>query len=274
MKTYPVTIAGRQVFPARELFLIAGPCVMESVEVMLEVGRRCKAICDELGMAYLFKSSFDKANRSSVDAYRGPGMEQGLEMLAQVKEELAVPVATDAHEPGQAERVAEVADVVQVPAFLCRQTDLLLAAGKTGRCVNVKKGQFLSPWDMGNVVEKVASAGCKEIMVTERGAMFGYNNLVSDMRSIAIMRRLGRPVVFDGTHSVQLPGGLGAASGGERDMVATLVQAAVAAGADGLFLEVHPEPGKALCDGPTMLTPDQLEELLRRATAIREAREG
>jgi len=274
MERHPVTIAGRLIFPAQELFLIAGPCVMESVDVMIEVGRRCKAICDELGMAYLFKSSFDKANRSSVAAYRGPGMEQGLEMLARVKEELGAPVATDIHEPGQAQRVAEVADVVQVPAFLCRQTDLLLAAGKTGKCVNVKKGQFLAPWDMGNVVEKVASAGCKEIMVTERGAMFGYNNLVSDMRSIAIMRRLGRPVVFDGTHSVQLPGGLGDASGGERDMVATLVQAAVAAGADGLFLEVHPEPGKALCDGPTMLTPDQLEELLRRATAIREAREG
>lgn len=274
METHPVTIGGRRIFPAEKLFLIAGPCVMEGVDVMLESGRRCKAICDELGMAYLFKSSFDKANRSSVEAYRGPGMDEGLQMLARVKEELGVPVVTDVHEPGQAERVAQVADVVQVPAFLCRQTDLLLAAGRTGRCVNVKKGQFLAPWDMANVVAKVASAGCKEIMLTERGTAFGYNNLVSDMRSIAVMRRLGRPVVFDGTHSVQLPGGLGHATGGERDMVPTLVQAAAAAGADGLFLEVHPDPGNALCDGPTMLSPDALEPLLRRAVAIRKACEG
>ena len=273
METQPVTINGQRIFPSEELFLIAGPCVAEGVEMMIDVGRRCKAVCDELGMPYLFKSSFDKANRSSVDAYRGPGLTPGLEMLARVKEELGAPVVTDIHEPGQAEPVARVADVIQIPAFLCRQTDLLAAAGRTGKCVNVKKGQFLAPWDMGSVVGKVASAGCKEIMVTERGATFGYNNLVSDMRSIAIMRRLGRPVVFDGTHSVQLPGARGDASGGQRDMVETLVLAAVAAGADGLFLEVHPDPDHAPCDGPTMLSPDQLQPLLRRAAAIRKARE-
>lgn len=271
MRTYPVEINGRRIFPSQDLFLIAGPCVMESGDVMLEIAAGVKAICDRLGISYLFKSSFDKANRSSVQSFRGPGLSKGLALLAEVKRTIGVPVVTDVHEPAQAAPVAEVADVLQVPAFLCRQTDLLVAAGRTGKCVNVKKGQFMAPWDMENVVAKVRSTGNDRVMITDRGTSFGYNNLVSDMRSIAVMRRFGCPVVLDGTHSVQLPGGLGDASGGERDMVPVLVRAAVAAGVDGLFLEVHPDPDRAACDGPTMLALDELEPLLTRAAAIRRA---
>ena len=266
-----IELGSRRIFPAEGLFLIAGPCVIEEEGVTLETAAAIKVIAEAAGMEFIFKSSFDKANRSSVTSFRGPGLARGLEILARVREEVGVPVVTDVHERTQVKAVSEAVDVIQIPAFLCRQTDLLTAAGESGKVVNVKKGQFLSPWDMANVVEKVASTGNTRVMITERGTSFGYNNLVSDMRSIAIMRRWGYAVVFDGTHSVQLPGGKGDSSGGEREMVDVLVKSAVAAGADGLYLEVHRDPKTALCDGPTMVAVKDLEGLLRRAASIRAA---
>lgn len=259
----PVRIGG-----AAPLALIAGPCVLESMDVCRAVAGELKRLSQILNIGVVFKSSFDKANRTSISSYRGPGIDAGLEMLAQVKREFGLPVLTDVHEPWQAERAAQVVDIIQVPAFLCRQTDLLLAAGRTGKPVNIKKGQFLSPWDMANAVEKVASTGNEQILLTERGTSFGYRNLVVDFRSLPIMRGLGYPVVFDLTHSLQLPGGMGTATGGMREFAPHLMRAACAVGVDALFMEVHPNPEAALSDASTMLSVYELEELLRTAQAI------
>jgi 2-dehydro-3-deoxyphosphooctonate aldolase (KDO 8-P synthase) len=243
--------------------LIAGPCVIESEELVLETAHAIKEITDRLNIPFVFKSSFDKANRSSIYSNRGPGIEKGLEILEKVKERLDIPVTSDIHEPYQAEIAAEVLDIIQIPAFLCRQTDLLVAAAKTGKIVNVKKGQFLAPWDMKNVVVKLKEAGNDNILLTERGSTFGYNNLVVDMRSLPTMRELGVPVVFDATHSVQIPGGNGTSTGGNREFVPYLARAAAAVGMDALFTEVHPNPDKALSDGPNMVKLHELEEILK-----------
>ncbi|MBO5652434.1 MAG: 3-deoxy-8-phosphooctulonate synthase [Selenomonas sp.] len=253
-----------------KLTLLAGPCVLEGLDRCLLIGRTIKEICQRLDINYVFKASFDKANRSSYHSFRGPGLKKGLEMLKTIKAELGVPVVTDIHETSQAKPVAEVADILQIPAFLCRQTDLLHAAAQTGKVVNVKKGQFLAPEDMRNVVDKLHESGCDQIMLTERGASFGYHNLVVDMRSLPIMRSFGYPVVMDGTHSVQLPGGNGTTSAGNREYVEYLVRAAVAAGVDALFLEVHDNPEEALSDGANMVYLDKLEDLLNDAVAIHE----
>ncbi|MBQ3442243.1 MAG: 3-deoxy-8-phosphooctulonate synthase [Selenomonadaceae bacterium] len=253
-----------------KLILLAGPCVLEGFERSLKIGRRAKEIAERLNMPYIFKASFDKANRSSIKSYRGPGLEEGLKILAAIKRELKVPIVTDIHETYQAAPVAEVADILQIPAFLCRQTDLLIAAAKTGKVVNVKKAQFLSARDMINVVDKLRSQ-TEKILLTERGTSFGYNNLVVDMRGLPIMRGFGCPVIFDGTHSVQLPGGAGSASGGQREFVAPLVRAACAVGVDGLFLEVHDNPAEGLSDGANMIALDDLEKILADALKVHEA---
>lgn len=251
----------------RRLFLIGGPCVIESEQLVCEVAGFLRELCFRLHIPFIFKSSYDKANRTSLRSYRGPGMEKGLAALASVRERFGVPVITDVHSTSEVEPVSRVVDLLQIPAFLARQTDILTAAARTGKPVNVKKAQFLSPRDMTNVVEKLREAGNEKILLTERGAQFGYNNLVVDMRSIAIMSDLGYPVVFDATHSVQLPGGLGGASGGERRFVPALARAAIAAGAHGVFIETHPDPDRALCDGPNSLPLEEtarlLEELVR-----------
>ena len=252
-----------------KLVLLAGPCVLEGLERSLRIGRRAKEIAKRLKMPYIFKASFDKANRSSIKSYRGPGLEEGLKILAAIKRELNVPIVTDIHETYQAAPVAEVADILQIPAFLCRQTDLLIAAAKTGKVVNVKKAQFLSASDMINVVDKLRSQ-TEKIMLTERGTSFGYNNLVVDMRGLPIMRGFGCPVIFDGTHSVQLPGGAGSSSGGQREFVAPLVRAACAVGVDGLFLEVHDNPAEGLSDGANMIALDDLEKILSDALKVQE----
>jgi 2-dehydro-3-deoxyphosphooctonate aldolase (KDO 8-P synthase) len=228
-------------------------------------------ICYRLGISYIFKASFDKANRTSLDSYRGPGLEKGLATLAKIRRETGVPIISDIHDVSQVDAAAEVLDVLQIPAFLCRQTDLLTAAARTGKTVNVKKGQFVSPWDMENAVNKMRGVGGKKIMLVERGASFGYNNLVVDMRSLPVMRSFGCPVIFDATHSVQLPGGAGGSSGGQREFIGTLSRAAVAAGIDGLFLETHPDPDKALCDGPNSIPLDRVEELLGQLLRVRNA---
>jgi 2-dehydro-3-deoxyphosphooctonate aldolase (KDO 8-P synthase) len=253
------------------LFLIAGPCVIESPTHPGKVAARLKEITGELGIPFVFKASFDKANRSSGTSYRGLGMERGLEILAGVKAKHGVPILTDVHEISQVAAVAEVADVLQIPAFLCRQTDLVLAAARTGRVVNVKKGQFMAPWDMKTVMEKAASTGNRRLIVTERGASFGYNNLVVDMRSFPTLRSFGHPVVFDITHSVQRPGGLGDRSGGEAHFIDTLGPAGVAAGVDGVFMEVHENPARALSDGPNAYTLARLPKLLARLLRVHEA---
>ncbi|MHB9036419.1 MAG: 3-deoxy-8-phosphooctulonate synthase [Armatimonadota bacterium] len=255
----------------RGLVLIAGPCVIESEELCLEVAREAKRICDDLGISYVFKASFDKANRTSVDSFRGPGLEKGLAILASVKSKLGLPVLTDVHETFQAKLIAEVADILQIPAFLCRQTDLIVAAAETGKCVNIKKGQFLAPWDMKNSVGKARSTGNQNICLTERGVSFGYNTLVVDMTSLPIMRDLGCPVVFDATHAVQRPGGLGNSSGGAREFVPHLVRAAVAVGVDALFMEIHPDPSNAMCDAASMLSLADLPKVLSDAVAIERA---
>jgi len=257
---------GRPRFP---LALIAGPCVLESRELAFAVATEVAAICRRLGVPYIFKGSFDKANRSSINAYRGPGLKAGLEILAAIKSELKLPVTTDVHTVDQIEAAAKVIDIIQIPAFLCRQTDLLVAAGKSGLPVNVKKGQFMAPQDMLQVVNKVASTGNRNLILTERGTTFGYHNLVVDFRSFPLMRA-GGPVIFDATHSVQLPAAQGDCSGGDRAMIPTLAAAAVAAGADGLFMEVHPDPDKALCDGANSLPLTELESLLKRLVALSE----
>ncbi len=253
------------------LLLIAGPCVIESLDLCRQVAAETKEICQRLGINYCFKASFDKANRTSVESFRGPGLEKGLETLAAVKAEFGLPIVTDIHEPWQAERVKEVADVIQIPAFLCRQTDLIVAAAKTGKCVNIKKGQFCAPGDMKNSLGKARSTGNGNVMLTERGSSFGYNNLVVDMTGIPAMKALGAPVIIDATHSVQKPGGLGNASGGAREYIPTLLLSAMAAGADGIFMEIHPEPEKGLCDAACMFPLPGLEALLRKALRVREA---
>jgi len=248
--------------------LIAGPCAIESEEMSIRVAKKIKEICDRLGINYVFKSSFDKANRSSISSFRSVGMEEGLRILQKVKDEVGVPVITDIHESYQAEIVAKVVDIIQIPAFLCRQTDLLVAAGKTGLPINVKKGQFLAPWDMKNVVTKLNEVGNENIMLCERGVTFGYNNFVVDMRSFLEMRRFGYPVVFDATHSVQIPGGLGCSTGGNREYVFPLMRAALSVGVDAIFAEVHEDPDNAPCDGPNMLRLEDLEEILKIAITI------
>lgn len=250
------------------IVLMAGPCVIEDAERTLRIGERVKEIAQSLGVPYIFKASFDKANRSSAKSFRGPGLTEGLKILGHIKKTLGVPVVSDIHSIEQVEPAAEVLDILQIPAFLCRQTDLLLAAARTGKVVNVKKGQFLAPWDMKNVAEKFLEAGNENVLFTERGVSFGYNNLVVDMRSLAIMRQLGYPVVFDATHSVQLPGGAGTSSSGQREFVASLTRAAVAVGIDALFMEVHDDPAAALCDGPNMISLDELADLLEEVKAI------
>lgn len=253
------------------LLLIGGPCALESADLALTVAGAMKEICDRLGINYVFKGSFDKANRTSLDSYRGPGLTDGLALLSKIRRELQVPVISDIHDVTQVDAAAEVLDIIQIPAFLCRQTDLLTAAARTGKAVNVKKGQFVSPWDMANAVAKIRGVGGKKIMLVERGASFGYNNLVVDMRSLPIMRSFGCPVIFDATHSVQLPGGAGGSSGGQREFIGPLARAAVAVGIDGLFMEIHPNPEKALCDGPNSIPLDQIEVLLRQILRIRES---
>jgi 2-dehydro-3-deoxyphosphooctonate aldolase (KDO 8-P synthase) len=250
------------------LFLIAGPCVIESESHARTMAERVAKIASDAGVPYIFKASYDKANRSSMKAFRGPGLNDGLRILSKIKSDLHLPILTDIHDASQATAAAEVADVLQIPAFLARQTDLLLAAGKTGRIVNVKKAQFLSPWDMGNVAEKIASSGNTKIILTERGASFGYNNLVVDMRSFPVLAKFGYPVVYDVTHSVQLPGGQGHASGGQPEFIEPLARAGVAAGVDGIFLETHDNPAAALSDGPNALPLAQLPQLLARLKEI------
>ncbi len=252
------------------LLLIAGPCVIEDHETCRRIAETMLDNCNRHGLNYVFKASYDKANRTSIASYRGPGRKHGLKILNAVAEEYKIPVATDIHHPEEAGEVAEVADILQIPAFLCRQTDLLLAAGRTKRVVNVKKGQFLAPGDMAQVKEKIVSSGNQRVMMTERGSSFGYGNLVVDMRGLVIMRQMGVPVVFDATHSVQLPGGQGATSGGQREFVLPLARAAAAIGIDALFLEVHPNPGKALSDGPNSLPLDGIEEIIRKVKEIHE----
>ena len=263
MKTHIKSFSvGNATFGDSKLTVIAGPCVVESQEHALMMARECYARAKEAGLDFVFKSSFDKANRSSIKSFRGLGMEAGLEVLAQVKKELGVPVLTDVHDVSQVEPVAEVVDVLQIPAFLCRQTDLILAAVKSGKAVNIKKGQFLAPHDASNIVDKARDAGCEKLLLTERGATFGYNNLVVDMRSLPIMRGFGVPVVFDVTHSLQLPGGLGDATGGQSEFIEFLARAGVACGVDAVFMEVHDCPEKALSDGPNALPLERMQSLL------------
>ena len=245
------------------LILIAGPCVIENEKLCLQVASALKKTCDRLGVFYVFKASYDKANRTSAKSFRGPGLEEGLAVLAKVRARVGVPVLTDVHTEAQAAAAAQVADILQIPAFLCRQTDLIAAAVQTGRIVNLKKGQFLSPEEMGQVIGKAKSAGGKKLLLTERGTTFGYHNLVADMRSIPIMRRFGFPVIFDATHSVQLPGGGGDRSGGQREFAPVLARCALAAGASGIFIETHPEPERALSDGPNMIPLAEMNALLK-----------
>ncbi len=243
--------------------LIAGPCVIEGRDAALRHASQLKEITDRVGIPFIYKSSYDKANRTSLDSYRGPGIEKGLEILAEVKKTVGVPLLTDVHEQEQVDLVKEVVDVLQIPAFLCRQTDFVLAVARSGRVINIKKGQFLAPWDLSNVVDKIVVTGNQRVLVTERGVSFGYNNLVADMRSLMIMREFGCPVVFDATHSLQLPGGMGKASGGQRQFISALARAGVAVGVDAVFMEVHEDPDRALSDGPNSLPMNELEELLR-----------
>ena len=269
MTVSPVKTSNRTI-GCGKLAVFAGPCVAESRDLCRRVAEHLTKVCDKLGVQYIFKASFDKANRSSGESFRGPGIDAGLAMLSAVKEEFGLPVVTDVHESAQAAQVAAVADFLQIPAFLCRQTDLLAACAATGRPVNVKKGQFLAPEDMAGVIGKLRATGCKDILLTERGTTFGYHNLVVDMRSLAAMRALGVPVVFDATHSVQLPGGLGKASGGQRQYVPYLARAAAAVGIDALFLEVHPDPDHALSDGPNSLDFESAAKTIEQVKAIYE----
>ncbi|MFA6816811.1 MAG: 3-deoxy-8-phosphooctulonate synthase [Lentisphaeria bacterium] len=263
--TEKVSVGGKS-----PLLILAGPCVAESREICRQIAGKAIEICAKLGLQYVFKASFDKANRTSIKSFRGLGIERGMDILQSIKEEFGCPIVTDVHEPGQCARVARVADILQIPAFLCRQTDLLVAAASTGKTVNVKKGQFLAPDDMAQVVRKLESCDNQRIMLTERGSSFGYHNLVVDMRSLVIMRELGCPVVFDATHSVQKPGGQGSTSGGNREYVFPLARAAAAVGIDALFLETHPNPDKAMSDGPNSLKLDDLEVVLTKIKELHE----
>ena len=251
--------------------LIAGPCVIESEEMVLSIAEQMKDITDRLEIPYTFKASFDKANRTSISGFRGPGIEKGLRILQEVKDTYNLPICTDIHEPWQAEKVAEVCDILQIPAFLCRQTDLLVAAAKTGKCINIKKAQFLAPWDMKNCVEKVRQSGNNNVMLCERGTTFGYNTLVVDMTGLRVMKDMGVPVIFDATHSVQKPGGNGTSTGGNRQYVEYLAKAAVSVGVDGLFMETHPDPDNAKSDGPNMVPLGEMEELLKKLQRVYEA---
>ena len=250
------------------LTLVSGPCVIEDYESARQIAATVKEITDKLGLSFVFKASYDKANRTSLTAYRGPGLTDGLKILAEIKKEFDIPILSDVHRISEVETAARVLDIIQIPAFLCRQTDVIVAVSRTGKVVNIKKGQFLAPWDMVNVVEKINSTGNRKILITERGTMFGYNNLVVDFRGFMIMRRTGYPIIFDATHSVQLPGGAGTSSGGQRDYAPMLARAAVAAGVDGVFMEVHADPDRALCDGPNSLRLDTLYGLLSQLQSI------
>ncbi len=276
MPVTPVVIAkpdGTEICvgPGSPLLLIAGPCALESEDLARRIAGNMQEICARLGISYVFKASFDKANRTSLDSYRGPGLDEGLNILSRIRAELQVPVISDVHDVSQVKAAAEVLDIIQIPAFLCRQTDLLVAAAETKKPVNLKKGQFVSPWDMAHGVNKLSGAGGTKTMLVERGASFGYNNLVVDIRALPVMRSFGCPVIFDATHSVQLPGGAGGSSAGQREFIAPLSRAAVAAGIDGLFMEVHPTPDTALCDGPNSIPLDAIEQLLIQLIRIQEA---
>ena len=257
-----------KVGPGQPFLFIAGPCVLESEELAFQVAGAMKQVADRLKVGFVFKASFDKANRTSLGSFRGPGIEEGLAILGRIKQAFGVPVVADVHEVAQVERAAEVLDVLQIPAFLCRQTDLLVAAARSGRVINLKKGQFLSPWDMAHAVAKVNAIAPDRLLLTERGSCFGYNNLVVDMRALPVMRGFGCPVLYDATHSVQLPGGAGTSSGGQREFIPPLARAAGAAGGDGLFMEVHPDPARALCDGPNSMPLERVEALLSELLAI------
>ncbi len=269
--TKPVQIGRLTLGGGAPLLLVAGPCVIESEDRLLRVGEAIRTVCEARRIPFVLKSSYDKANRSSGHSFRGPGLEEGLRILERVKAKLDVPVLSDVHDVHQISAAAQVLDILQIPAFLCRQTDLLAAAARSGKPVNVKKGQFLAPWDVGNIVEKLRSAGSQAIVLTERGSSFGYNNLVVDIRSLPIMRSFGYPVLFDVTHSIQLPGGAGSASGGQSEFIPFVARAAVAAGVDGLFMEVHPDPADAPSDGPSMLRLDALPGLLNQLLEVQRA---
>jgi 2-dehydro-3-deoxyphosphooctonate aldolase (KDO 8-P synthase) len=274
MVTKKVKVGNIEIGGGNPLAIIAGPCVIESRDSALKHATLLKQAAERAGVPYIFKSSYDKANRSSGDSYRGPGLEMGLKILAEVKKQVGVPILTDVHEIEQVGAVKEIADVLQIPAFLCRQTDFVTAVARSGRVVNVKKGQFLAPWDVGNVLEKILATGNQQVLLTERGVSFGYNNLISDMRSLVIMRELGYPVVFDATHSLQLPGGLGKVSGGDRKYIGPLARAGVAAGVDALFMEVHEDPDRALSDGPNSLPLTEFEGLVRVVKRLDEIQKG
>lgn len=260
--TREIKIANTKIGGENPLFIIAGPCVIENEDVVFFTAEKLREICGKIGLPLLFKSSYDKANRTSLSSFRGPGLEKGLEILTRVKSRLDIPVISDVHSIEQIQPASEVLDVLQIPAFLCRQTDLILAASKTGKPVNIKKGQFIAPWDVKNIIDKIKSTGNDSVIITERGSSYGYNNLVVDFRAIPIMRAFGYPVIFDVTHSLQLPGGLGSCSGGQREFAEPLARAAVAVGIDGLFIEVHPEPENALCDGPNMIKLGDVKKFL------------
>lgn len=266
--TKEVNIAGIKFGGNNPPLIIAGPCVLENEDITFQTAQRLKDICSSVGMPFVFKSSYDKANRTSIKSFRGPGIEKGLRILSDIKSRLNIPVISDVHSIAEVKPASEVLDALQIPAFLCRQTDLIIAASKTGKPVNIKKGQFLAPWDVKNIIEKFTSTGNHNLSITERGASFGYNNLVVDFRAFPIMRSFGYPVIFDVTHSLQLPGGQGSSSGGQREFAEPLARAAVAVGVDGLFFEVHPEPEKALCDGPNMIKLDEVEKMLGILKAI------
>jgi 2-dehydro-3-deoxyphosphooctonate aldolase (KDO 8-P synthase) len=266
--TREINIAGTKLGGNNPLFIIAGPCVIESEEIAFYTAERLKEICRRVNLPLLFKSSYDKANRTSLSFFRGPGLEKGLRILFDVRNKFNIPVISDIHSVEEVKPASEVLDALQIPAFLCRQTDLILAASKTGKPVNIKKGQFLAPLDVKNIIEKFISTGNQNIFITERGTSFGYNNLVVDFRGLSIMRAFGYPVIFDVTHSLQLPGGQGQSSGGQKEFAEPLARAAVAVGADGIFMEVHLEPDKALCDGPNMIKIDEMEKILATVKAI------
>lgn len=252
----------------KSLLIIAGPCVIENEDITFYTAESLKNICNKLGLPFVFKSSYDKANRTSITSYRGPGIDKGLRILSDIRQKYDIPVTSDVHSIEEIKIASEVLDILQIPAFLCRQTDLILEASKTGKTVNIKKGQFLAPWDVKNIIDKFTSTGNKNLFITERGTSFGYNNLVVDFRAFPIMRSFGYPVIFDVTHSLQLPGGQGTCSGGQREFAEPLAKAAVAVGVNGLFMEVHPEPDKALCDGPNMIRLDKVESMLTTIKAI------
>jgi len=258
------------IFDSKKLFIIAGPCVIEKREILFEIADKLTTIKEKQGIEVIFKASYDKANRTSINSFRGPGRYDGLKYLEEIKEKFDLPVTSDIHHPEDAEAVKNVLDIIQIPAFLCRQTDLILAACGTGKTVNIKKGQFLAPWDVKNIIDKAKSGGNEKIIITERGSSFGYNNLVVDFRGIPLMKSYGVPVVFDATHSIQLPGGQGSSSSGEREMGPVLAKAAAAAGADGIFMEIHPDPDKALCDGPNSIYLDKIEDIVTKLVKIRE----